>query len=267
MLSLQLSSAIRNANVVAELQATQQELKMRVEELDAFGHTIAHDLKSPLGNISLRSQMFGMKYGEQVPADALTMVAAIGQSAGMMTRMIDQLLMLAKLRHADKQLVQVKVRPTIDAALLRFSHQIEQHVIRVEVADVPDACGQAQWVEEIFANLISNAIKYMGEDNPAPSITITGVAQADAVRYEVRDTGVGIKAEDQGRLFEMFARVHEIPGIEGLGLGLSIVQRIIRKMRGEIGVESTYGEGTTFWFTLPSTNSCPAPSPGQEDHG
>jgi len=256
MLALQLSSAIRNARNFAELQVTQAELKMRVEELDAYGHTIAHDLKGPLGNVKLRAEMFSMKFREQVPEAATKLVAGIGQSADQMTQMVNQLLTLAKLRTGDEQFTPVNVRKVVDAALERYSHLVETKGIHVEVSELPDACGQAQWIEEIFANLISNAIKYMGQENATPSITITGTSQPAAVRYEVRDTGIGIKPEAQGSLFEMFSRVHEVPDIEGIGLGLSIVSRIITRLRGEIGVESTYGEGTTFWFTLPPATTC-----------
>ena len=111
--------------------------------------------------------------------------------------------------------------------------------------------GHAQWIEEIFANLVSNAIKYMGKDNPDPRISIRGKPEGDMVRYEVCDTGVGIAPDDQARLFEMFTRLHTV-NAEGLGLGLSIVHRIINKLNGQIGVESEVGKGSTFWFSLPA---------------
>jgi signal transduction histidine kinase len=171
--------------------------------------------------------------------------------------MIDQLLMLARLNHADDKRVKVNVVDSVQSALGRFSAQIELNAIKIQVElPIPCAYGQAQWIEEIFANLISNAIKYMGVENPKPSITIRGiVCENNTARYEVRDTGIGIRQEDQGRLFEMFTRVHNTVGIEGLGLGLSIVRRIVRKLRGDIGLESVFGEGTTFWFTLPMADA------------
>jgi signal transduction histidine kinase len=121
--------------------------------------------------------------------------------------------------------------------------------------------GHTQWIEEVFANLISNAIKYMGKDNPVPSITITGFQIHNLVRYEVRDTGVGISPKDQAHLFEMFTRLHTVEA-DGLGLGLSIVRRIISKLNGQLGVESERGKGSAFWFTIPaalSSAGLPAP--------
>jgi signal transduction histidine kinase len=169
-----------------------------------------------------------------------------------MNRMIDQLLWLAKLRNMDTALTNVNMNEVVRLALLRFTDVIEQKDIKVDIApSLPCAQGHAQWVEEIFANLISNAIKYMGDDNPTPRIGVCAKPARDQVRYEVIDTGVGIKPEDQTSLFEMFTRLHSIEA-DGLGIGLSIAHRIVNKLGGDIGVESTYGAGSTFWFTLPA---------------
>ena len=250
MLSLQLSSAIRNANIVSELTRTQKELSLRVEELDAYAHTIAHDLKSPLSNILLTGEIIKMKYGEQLQGDGLTRVSSIVSSSKQMNNMIDQLLWLAKLRNPEEAITTVQIKPVVDAAFARFTHLIDERKIQVSIADdLPSVLGHPQWIEEVIANLISNAIKYMGDDNPDPRIDIRGFMEGDKIRLEVKDTGVGIKVEDQKRLFEMFTRLHSV-NAEGLGLGLSIIQRIINKLDGEIGVESTVGEGSTFWFKL-----------------
>lgn len=257
MLSLQLSSAIRNANIFAELQQTQETLKTLVEELDAYGHTIAHDLKTPLSNVLLWSELFKKMYGTRIPPESVRYIDTIHDSGRLMNRMIDQLLSLAKLRHTPQNRVPVDAGRAVDAAVLRFSHQLDARQIAMRVApNMPAALGYEQWIEEIFANLISNAIKYMGEDNTNPRIEVTGTLQGDQVRYEVRDTGVGIKPEDQQRMFEKFTRLHNAKA-EGLGLGLSIVFRMVKKMEGSIGVESSVGEGSTFWFTLPAVMQPP----------
>jgi signal transduction histidine kinase len=252
MLALQLSSAIRNAQVVEELKRTQAELNLHIEALDAYNHTIAHDLKAPLSNIILRAELTAHQFRNDLPADAIKRLIAIRDSGTYMAAMIDQLLWLARLRNPMEAATPVEIQRVIDAVLNRFDHLLSEREIAIEVApNLPKALGHAQWIEEVFANLVSNAIKYMGSSNPAPCISIKAISQGDKVRCEVRDTGIGIKPEDQARLFEMFTRVHEIK-TEGSGLGLSIVQRIVGKLGGEIGVESTYGQGSLFWFTLPA---------------
>lgn len=255
LLSLQLTSALRNVNTVAELRQTQSELNMRVEELDAYAHTIAHDLKSPLTGILMGCELFQMEFDQKIPAKAVQTVSSIAEGAKVMNRMIEQLLWLTKLRNSQEYINEVWVGDSVKAALLRFSHLLTQEAITVKIApELPNAYGHGQWVEEVFANLIGNAIKYMGEDNPKPTITIRGERRGNMIRYEVIDTGAGIRQEDQQRLFEMFTRLHTIP-TEGLGLGLSIVRRIVQKLGGEVGVESVFGEGSTFWFTLPAEAS------------
>jgi signal transduction histidine kinase len=109
--------------------------------------------------------------------------------------------------------------------------------------------GYGPWIEEVFANLISNAIKYIGKDNPEPRIIVRGSRVGSIVRYEVKDNGLGISEKDQERLFEMFSRFHTGEA-SGLGLGMSIVQRIVDRLNGQLGVESALGKGSSFWFAL-----------------
>lgn len=259
MLALQISNAIRNATLIGELRKTQDELRShakeleaRNQELDAYNHTIAHDLKTPLTGIVVNADLMRMRSEGQLSIGLQEHLAAIHASGLRMASMIDQLLWLAKLRDAASAAVEVDVAAVVNHALVRLQHLIDERKITVTVAaDMPRALGHAQWVEEIFANLISNAIKYMGDKNPSPCVTISATLQDGMVRYNVRDNGVGIAPANQAKLFEMFTRLHTVKA-EGLGLGLSIVERIVSKLRGKVGVESKLGKGSTFWFTLPA---------------
>lgn len=254
MLSLQISSALRNAQIVEELHTTQDELKLRVDDLDTYNHMIAHDLKSPLSNILLTAQIAKATAEEEddVPEKGLKYLSAIENSSVQMNDMIDRLLWLAKIRKFEDVLHLVNIKPILNKVKARFATILEEQNIQLEITEnVPNAVGEAQWLEEIFANLLSNAIKYIGEDNPAPKITIQTDCKDNMICYEVTDNGIGIKEEDQKTLFEMFKRVDGVKA-EGTGLGLSIVSRIVKRMGGEFGVRSTFGEGSTFWFTLQS---------------
>jgi signal transduction histidine kinase len=119
------------------------------------------------------------------------------------------------------------------------------------VAPDPDAwpptLGYAPWVEEVWVNYLSNALKYGGEP---PVIAVGATPDGDVVRYWCRDNGPGLTAEEQTQLFTQFTRLHEVRA-EGHGLGLSIVRRIVEKLGGEVGVENNEEMGSTFWFTLP----------------
>ena len=262
MLALQLSSAIRNARNFQELNLTRDELRLRNgeleasnQELKAYSHTIAHDLKSPLNSIILRSEIVAGNFATQMPPKAVDVINGIHESSVKMNEMIDQLLWLAKLRNITNTLVPVNMNIVASAALRRFSHMTEGMKVEVQ-PDLPGSLGHGQWIEEIFANLISNAIKYMGPNNAAPSIIIRGSVRDGVGRYEVQDTGIGIAPADQAHLFEMFTRLNVVQ-VEGLGLGLSIVHRIVTKLNGKVSVDSTPGVGSTFIFTLPLAPTLP----------
>jgi PAS domain S-box-containing protein len=229
------------------------ELEARNHELDAFSHTVAHDLKSPLSNMIGFSLLLMNQSEDRLDFKTLRHdLHRIVQAGYKMTEIIDGLLLLSQLRDNLIITEQVNMDMVVRAAVERFHVDIERRHVEIEIADhLPPVCGHALWLEEVFANLVSNAIKYIGHDNPAPRISIQGFDLGGMVRYEVQDNGIGIQPEDRVRLFEMFTRFHK-DETTGLGLGLSIVLRIIKKLGGNVGVESEPGTGSTFWFTLPA---------------
>lgn len=237
-----------------ELRKTADELASRNQELDAFNHTIAHGLKNPLASVLGFSSLIRQQFGGSMPPDVLYCLDQIDESVNDMTAMIDNLLYLAQLRDARQVLEPVDVQIVVKKALRRFERQIQRQHITITIApNLPAALGHETWLEEVFANFISNAIKYMGKNNPDPQIRIGGTKNNGMIRYWVQDTGIGINPENQANIFEKFARIEK--SVEGTGLGLSITRRIINKLGGEVGVDSEPGKGSTFWFTLPNTQT------------
>lgn len=250
----QAAIAIRNARLYESIHHHATELEARNVELDAFTYTVAHDLKAPLHIILGFANLLTTDYADEVSDEAHDHLCLIEGYAHRMNKMIENLLTLAHLREAEEAVEEVAIAPVVQAALERLKGRVDDRAVTIEVADnLPPALGYGPWLEEVFANLIDNAIKYIGKDNPEPRIAIQGIFQEDnhTVRYEVEDNGTGIQPDNIERLFEMFTRFHT-GEIGGSGLGLSIVRRIITKLNGEVGVESVPGEGSTFWFTLPA---------------
>lgn len=237
----QVAVALKNARLY-------QALEERNQELDAYAYTIAHDLNSPL---ALIQGYAGLVDQLDLPEPGHDYLQKIIDTSNRMAEMIDQLLMLAKLRDVETTAVFVDLYPLILSVKMRFEDELERKNIQIDIQQewLP-VLGQPVWIEEVFANLIGNAIKYLGRDNLSPVITIRGEDVGDHVRVMVEDNGLGIGLENQESLFEMFTRFHKEEA-SGTGLGLTIVQRIVRKLGGEVGVESSIGQGSTFWFTLP----------------
>ncbi len=245
----QAAIALANVRSFATIQRYAAELEARNRELDSFGHTVAHDLRSPLGLIL---GYLGLAAEEDLTPDVRQYIEEAIGAAHKMNGMIEALLLLAQVRNGAEVRSEVNLNDVVGAAIDRFHIQIAERGIQVDVQpDLPKALGYAPWVEEVLANLISNAIKYIGRENTAPHITVRAFRTGEMIRCEVQDNGVGISPEDQRRLFEMFARFHKREA-QGFGLGLSIVLRIVTKMGGQVGVESEPGQGSTFWFTLPA---------------
>ena len=230
------------------------EIEARNIELDAFAHTVAHDLKTPLQIVIAAANVVYTDYADDIPEDVRVLLKNIETYAEKMNDMIQNLLLLATLRSGETASSEVAVAPVIEAALSRYEERIQERGIAVDVALAADLLtirGHAPWLEAVFANLVENAIKYIDDDNPQPRLTIRGVRQGDMARFEVQDNGMGIAPADQEKLFKAGSRLHPQQA-EGSGLGLSIAQRIVHKLDGQIGVESAPGKGSTFWFTLPS---------------
>jgi signal transduction histidine kinase len=227
-------------------------LRERNQELDAFSHTVAHDLKSPLQVVLGYANLLNTDYRSEISDEVSGLLRYIETYTLKMNRMIESILLLSQLRGGEHTISPVQMAPVVHEALSRLERTIAQRGVEVRLeGDFPPVLGDPHWLEEVFANLIDNAVKYIGENNPAPSIIIRGESLDGTVRYEVVDNGIGIQPEDQARLFEMFTRFHDREA-RGSGLGLSIVRRIIAKLGGEVGVETEPGQGSTFWFRLPA---------------
>jgi signal transduction histidine kinase len=219
---------------------------------------VAHDLKKPLQGIIGYGGLIQMDFSDLSP-DLRVFIDSIMESAGQMVEMIDSLLLMARLRDAQEVLGPVDLNGVVRDALHRFDQDVLARGIQMSVDEgLPAVLGYGPWLEEVLANLIGNAIKYIGRANPTPAIAVRARRENGRVRFEVQDNGLGISPDSQKRLFEQFARFHHAEA-SGTGLGLSIVKRIVEKMGGQVGVESAPGVGSTFWFTLPEVENQPAP--------
>ncbi len=223
-----------------------------IGELDAYAHTVAHDLKNPLAAIGGYADLL-INHGERLSAEKRQEVfEKIVEGSWRMNSIVDALLLLANVRQQGAIEVDVlDMEAVVEEAMARLHAAVEEIEAEIIFPETwPQALGYAPWVEEIWANYISNALKY----GKRPCHIECGADQQDdgTIRFWVQDNGHGLTSEEQAKLFTPFTRLAQVEKIEGHGLGLSIVQRIAEKLAGSVGVESILGEGSRFFFTLPT---------------
>jgi len=258
------------------LERYAQELEARNVELDAFAHTVAHDLKNPLSAVVGYGAFLLNRYDKTDDEQRLSMLEIITRQGKRMTRIIDELLLLASLRKlGDVTFGPLDMGQIVAEVQERLALAIDEKQAQITLPEGwPTALGYAAWVEEIWTNYLSNALKYGGNpprvelgydilsaetsSSPSPASSnqqpaVSGAATT-SIKFWVRDNGVGLSPEEQSRLFTPFTRLDQVSA-KGYGLGLSIVRRISEKLGGQVGVESAPGTGSTFWFTLPAPSS------------
>jgi len=239
-----------------QLQEYAHELEKRNAELDAFAHTVAHDLKNPLGGIVKLSEIVIEKcFTDKIEKPELIKFLQITEhSAQNAFNIVEALLLLAGVSRKEPAKIEPLNMSDIIANVIeqRLTDRISQDSGDIEQPTTwPIVQGYAPWVQEIWTNYISNALKYGGS---VPKVTLGFDIQEEEkmVRFWVRDNGKGLTPEQQAQLFTPFTRLHA--RIEGHGLGLSIVRQIAEKLGGHVGVESELDQGSLFYFTLPMNN-------------
>lgn len=226
------------------------ELEARNAELDAFAHTVAHDLKTPLTAVVGFSDLAQRRAATMTPEILTETLNVISQNGRRMANIINSLLLLASVRKMEDIPTDVlNMTAIVASAIDRLSDMVAEYQAELIVPDVwPEAYGYGPWIEEVWVNYLSNAMKY-GETPPRLELGAATLSPRTA-RFWVQDNGEGLSPEQKSKLFIAFTRLQQT-SVEGHGLGLSIVHRIITRLNGEVGVESTVGKGSRFHFTLP----------------
>ena len=221
-------------------------------ELDAFAHTVAHDLKNPLGIITGFANVLDTDCETMSPEEISEASRYIARSGEKLDTIIEELLLLAGVRKQDVIPQPLDMGRIVREAIERLQLLIQDQQAQITLQDEagwPVALGHASWIEEVWANYLSNALKYGGRP---PRIIVGATRQLDRqARFWVKDNGLGLSKEAQTELFTPFTRLEQV-NLQGHGLGLSVVQRIVDRLGGQVGVESEPGHGSTFFFTLPA---------------
>lgn len=242
----------------ADLRRYNLELEQSNQELNAFAHTVAHDLRTPLASLIMYSSLMKSLPVVMQRAELANFLAAMDKNGRRMNNIIDELLLLSRINHMESIPLQpLEMLDLVAEALDRLGFYAQERQAQIFSPEYfPTSIGYGPWVVEVWMNYISNALKYGG----SPPRVELGADNRDGqrVRYWVRDHGSGIPLDKQKTLFTEFSRLDQVQ-VEGHGLGLSIVRRIVEKLGGQVGVESLPGHGSTFWFSLPAVQDAESP--------
>jgi signal transduction histidine kinase len=224
------------------------DLQVSQERLSAFARTLSEDVRGPLGLIVSFAQLLEEDYASLSDEELHRYLRIIVQRGREMVDVIDALLMVPSEppREVEEEMAPLDTAAIVADVLGRLDYMVIERGAQIVLPDSwPKALGHAPWVEEIWVNLLNNAIKYGG--NP-PLVELGAEKEGGAVRFWVRDNGPGLAPEEQVRLFAPGDRSQ----ISEYGLGLDLVRRVVGRIGGDVGVESEVGQGSLFYFTLPA---------------
>jgi two-component system sensor histidine kinase/response regulator len=237
----------------AQLVKANSQLEQSNKDLEQFAYIASHDLRSPLQTILGFAQILSQNYQNALDEKASHYLDRIISGAYRMNKLIKGLLEYSRIGTGSLKFVKVDCSWILDQVLESLQSELEQSQAVIEADPLPQVMGDEVQIEQLFQNLISNAIKYR-HDQVIPLIKIT-VKQPlnDEYLIGIHDNGIGIEVEDYPRIFQVFQRLENCDQYPGTGIGLAVCQKIVDNHGGKIWVESEQNQGTSFYFTLPSS--------------
>ena len=245
-----LAAAIERQSYQRELEDLVEKLEESNQRLEQFAYITSHDLQEPLRMISSYLRLLENRYVDQLDDDAEEFIEFAVDGAERMRQMINDLLEYSRLDTRAEPFEPTDTRTVVENALANLQVQIEENDADIDVGRLPTVPADSNQLEQVFQNLVSNAIKYRGED--PPEIEIGAGRDDDRWVFQVADNGIGMDPEHTDRIFDVFDRLHTHEEYPGTGIGLALCQKIIERHGGDIWVESEPGVGSTFYFTIPA---------------
>lgn len=231
-----------------QLNKSLEELKRSNSELKSFAYVASHDLQEPLRMVISFSQLLEKRYKDRLDDEANEFIEFIVDGAQHMKFLIDDLLAYSKVTSKIEELEAVDLEKVLSGALSNLAVSIDKNKAIITHDKLPVVYASSQ-MGQVFQNLISNAIKFRGQNTPKINISVK--KDKKEWIFDISDNGIGIDSKYQKQVFEVFKRLHTREEYPGTGIGLSIVKKIIIHQGGQIWIESELGKGSTFYFTIP----------------
>lgn len=245
-------------NLLQDLQVTNQKLERTTrqlqdanQELESFTYSVSHDLRAPLRAIEGFSQILTEEFDPDLPPEAHRYLNLLLENVRRMKRLIHDLLALSRLGNKSLRREEIETQNLVENIIREQTQGKANRDLDITIQDLPPCQADPGLIEQVFSNLIDNALKYTKNQAQA-KIEIGSQREDEELIFHVQDNGVGFDMDYQEKLFAVFQRLHKEENYAGSGVGLAIVQRIVHRHGGRVWAESTPDQGSTFYFSLPT---------------
>ncbi|MFH1320938.1 MAG: ATP-binding protein [Bacteroidota bacterium] len=224
------------------------------KELEAFSYSVSHDLRAPLRHIGGFVDLLIKNNSTQLDETGLRYLNTISESSHEMGDLIDALLTFSRLSRTELQRTKINSKKMVTRVLKNFNDELVGRNVEINISDLPNVWGDENLINQVWVNLISNALKYSRNAEKAV-IEIGGKIENDKIIFYIKDNGTGFDMKFADKLFGVFQRLHKTKDFEGIGIGLANVNRIVVRHGGKCWAESEVGKGATFFFSKPNLNN------------
>lgn len=230
-------------------------LQLANRELESFSYSVSHDLRAPLRAITGFSEILNRRFRGELPENALKYLDNIIKAGNQMGELIDDLLTYSRLGKGSVNYEEVNLSELFEGITVSLARQISRTKAQVTIqTDMPTIVSNKSLLQQIFLNLINNALMFVRTDS-VPCIEISCTVEADSLVISVADHGIGIPKSQLDRIFNVFQRLHSQELYSGTGIGLSIVQKAAEILHGKVSVQSELDKGSVFSVHLPYKRS------------
>lgn len=239
-----------NSELEQRIHDRTAQLEIVNTELEAFSHSVSHDLRAPLRHINGFAEILKEEFSDQLPEKARSYLNTIEDAAKKMNRLIDDLLNLSRTNRTELKKSTIKMKQVLDDAISEVEPLLENRKVEFKISELPEVNGDYNLLRMVWINLLDNAIKYT---RPRKKVVIQIDCKKEKKEYIfcIRDNGVGFDMQYADKLFGVFQRLHAVDEFEGNGVGLSNVRRIISRHSGRTWAEAEVDKGAAFYFSLP----------------
>jgi PAS domain S-box-containing protein len=238
-----------NEELEERVRQRTSDLERATREMESFSYSVSHDLRAPLRAIDGYSSILLNETQERLNPPDIRLLTLIRQNINQMALLIEGLLNLSKIGKQAPQKEQIDMEALVREVFDTMKEERKGRDITLEIGKLSPCLADMLMIRQVYSNLLSNALKFT-RSRKKTVIEVGSFQREDDIVYFVRDNGIGFDMKFYNKLFGVFQRLHTIPGIEGTGVGLAIVHRIIQRHGGRIWAESEHDKGATFYFTL-----------------